>query len=98
MATQPVDGSQYKRITATAAGTTNVLVRKGTLHGVYLPATKTGTASLYDQNAGSAASTLICEIANTTGTIPTTVPFGLRVKDGLTVVTGGTVDFTLLYD
>lgn len=98
MATQPTDGAAYKRIAGTVAGTTDLKLEKGNLWRVFLPATKTGTVSFYDEVAGSAATSLIAEVANTVGTIPTSVEFGIRVRKGLRAVYGGTVDFTVVYD
>lgn len=95
---QPADGHQYKRINATAAGTTDVLTRKGNLIRIVIPANKTGTLSLYDQNAGTSAATLINDVPLTVGTIPTAVEFGIRVQKGLRIVSGGTVDCVVVYD
>ena len=98
MANQPFSGGQWKRISGTAAGTTNVMTTSGNLYSIYLPATKTGTASFYDQNAGTSSANFIFDLANTVGTIPTSLNLSLRVKNGLTVVVGGTTDMTVVYD
>lgn len=96
---QPVDGHEWQRISGTAAGTTNVLTRKGNFAGVFVPLAKTGTATFYDQNAGTSAATLMFEISNAiAGSVPPYREVNARVKNGLTVVVGGTTDLVVLYD
>lgn len=96
---QGKDLPSYIRISGTAAGTTNVLDRKGNFHRVIVPITKTGTATFYDQNAGTSATTLLGEVSNAVaGSVLPNREFGFRVRDGLTVVTGGTTDFIVVYE
>lgn len=86
------------RVSGTAAGTTLVLGRAGQFARVIVPATRTGTASFYDSStaAGTTAGNFLFAVANTTGSIPTSIEAGFRVKDGLAVVVGGTTDFTVV--
>ena len=96
---QGVDLPQYVRISGTAAGTTNVLTRKGNFHRVIVPITKTGTATFYDNASGSSSATLLGEVSNAiAGSVLPNREFGFRVKNGLTVVTGGTTDFLVVYE
>lgn len=98
MANQPFDSGIWTHITGTAAGTTNVKQTNGNLYRVIVPANKTGTASFYDQAAGSSAGAHMFDLPNTVGSIPTAIEVGARLRYGLTVVVGGTVDFTVVYE
>jgi len=89
----------WQRISGTAAGTTSLITRKGYFDKVVMTVSKTGTATFYDQNAGSSAANLMFEISNAVaGTAPNTYWVGARVKNGLTIVTGGTTDFVVVYE
>lgn len=96
---QPADLSSWQRINGTVAGTTNVLTRTGNLQRIVMTLSKTGTATFYDENAGTSSANHMFEISNAvSGTAPNVYEIGARVKNGLTVVTGGTTDFTVIYD
>jgi len=95
---QPISYPQWQRISGTASGTTNVTVNPSALYRVYVPANRTGTASFYDHSAGTAGTSFMFDLANTTGTIPTSIEIGVRLRNGLTVVTGGTTDFLVAYE
>lgn len=92
--------SQYKRISGTAAGTTVVMNRNGSLERIILGSNKTGTISFYDvaSSDGTASTNFIMAIDNTSGTIPSSVECGFRVKAGLVAVTGGTTDILAVYN
>ena len=88
----------YQRVSGTAAGTTTLLTSKGNFHRMITPLVKTGTATFYDNASGTSAATHIVEVSNAiAGTVPQ-YEMGFRVKDGLTVVIGGTTDFVVVYD
>lgn len=96
---QPVDAGQYVRISGTAVGTTNVLTRSGNFIRTIAPLAKTGTATFYDQNAGTSSATLLFALNNAiAGSVSPVQEYNFRVKNGLTVVTGGTTDFVLVYE
>ena len=96
---QGLDLPQYIRISGTAAGTTTVLNRKGNLHRVFVSTSKTGTATFYDNASGTTSATHLFELSNVVdGTAPAQREIGCRLKDGLTVVTGGTIDFLVIYE
>lgn len=95
---QPVDLPSYKRISGTAAGTTDVMVREGNFHRVIVPISKEGTATFYDQNAGTSAATLLGEVSNAVaGSVNVTREFNFKVKNGLRVVVGGTTDCLVVF-
>ena len=50
------------------------------------------------QAAGSSAGAHMFDLPNTVGSIPTAIEVGARLRYGLTVVVGGTVDFTVVYE
>lgn len=89
---------QYYRFSGTAAGTSVLLDRGGGIQRIIFPANKTGTVSLYDSASGTSATNFITDIPNTVGSIPSSLECGFRVKDGLTVVGGGTTDMTFVLD
>jgi len=94
-----IDYPQYERISGTSAGTTTILDRKGNFHRLFIPVSKTGTATFYDNASGTSSDTLLFEINNSiAGSVNPTKEIGLRVKNGLTVVTGGTTDFLVIYE
>jgi len=96
---QGKDLGQYVAVSGTAAGTTNVLTRKGNFHGVFCDGTAAGTIAFYDQNAGTSASTLIHTLdQNLVGTTPARVDYGFRVKKGLTAVATGVYDVVVIYE
>lgn len=92
--------AQWKRVSGTAAGTTVVFARNGSFERIVLGQNKTGTATFYDTDSasGTAATNYIATIDNTSGTVPHSVEVGIAVKKGLTVVVGGTVDMTVIYN
>lgn len=94
-----VPQAQYKRVTATAAGTTVLLDRGGAIVRMIPNNNQTGTLTLYDvaTAGGSASTNFICLIPNTQGTANTPVELGFRTKAGCIAVTGGTVDATFVY-
>jgi hypothetical protein len=89
-------GAQYQRVSGTAAGTTVVYPLPGVLYRVVLGQGKTGTVSLYDSD--SAVENLIAAVDNNSGTVPTFVDFGCRVKNGIVAVVSGTTDVTVIYN
>lgn len=96
---QPTDQGVYKRISGTVAGTTNLLQRKGNLYGLFITLSKTGTATFYDEAAGTSAGSHMFEISNAVaGSVNPQKIINARVKNGLTVVTGGTTDFMVIYE
>lgn len=97
---QPVSLSQYSVISGTAAGTTVIAARSANLVRVFVPASNTGTVSLYDcaTAGGTTATNAITSIACTVGTIPVSIEFGLTTFKGLTCVTGGTTNLVVIYD
>jgi len=96
---QGLDLAQYYRVSGTASGTTTILNRKGNFHKLFIPTTKTGTATFYDNASGTSSDTYLFEISNSVaGSVNPTKELGLRVKNGLTVVTGGTTDFLVIYE
>lgn len=99
---QPQTGYGYNHITGTAVGTTTVFAREGVLHSVIIPASKTGTISIYDSatGAGTATTNLVLTVDNAVnaGNLPTTLVVHSAMKNGLTMVTGGTTDVTVTYN
>lgn len=97
MADATNSGYEYKRIIGTAAGTTVVKSVPSVLKNVFFSQSKTGTADFFDTNlaTGTALSNqLFLPIPNVIGT-PNMYEFNYTLKNGLTVVVGGTVDFTI---
>lgn len=92
--------AQYKRMSGTAAGTTVFMDRNGSFEGVIIGTNKEGTVTFYDvaTAAGTAAGNYIVAVNNNSGTIPTRVEMGFRVKNGLVGVSGGTTDVTVVYN
>ena len=99
---QPQTGYGYNHITGTATGTAVVFAREGVLHSLVIPASKTGTISVYDSatGAGTASTNLILTVDNTLNAAvpPTTLMVHGAMKNGLTVVTTGTTDVTVMYN
>ncbi len=99
-----VSQSQYKRIAATAAGTTVLLDRNGSFERVLFNQNQTGTVTFYDvptiqgTTAATTSASLIGVMNNNVGSVPVAVPLMCRVRYGLVAVTGGTVDFTVIYN
>lgn len=94
-----INGFGQQRIVGTSAGTTQVYVGPVTLHNIYVGANKTGTASFYDCGtvSGTTSNNFLFDLANTVGSIPTSINFDVAVSKGITVVVGGTVDFNVIY-
>jgi len=92
--------ASYQHLAGTAAGTSVVLDRNGSLERVIFNQNQTGTVTFYDvaTAAGSAAGNLITTMNNNVGSIPTSVEVGARVRYGLVAVVGGTTDFTVVYN
>lgn len=95
---QPVSASQWKNVSGTAAGTTNLFARSGNLVRVIIPANTTGTVTFYDSATAATTSQNIVSIPCTVGTIPTSVEIGCSVHSGLTYVLGGTTALTIIYE
>jgi len=95
-----VSQSAYVHVTGTAAGTTVVLDRSGAFERVLFNQNQTGTVTFYDvaTAAGSASTNVISVMNNNVGSLPLSVPLKCRVRYGLVAVTGGTVDFTVIYN
>lgn len=89
------DGAQWYRVQGTAAGTTTIKDSRTVLYGVILGQNKTGTVTFYDSS--SAATNQVVAIDNTSGTQATSIQVGARMRNGITVVKGGTVDMTVIY-
>lgn len=93
------EGAQYYRISGTAAGTTVIKPSKTALYGIVIGQTKTGTVTFYDNATGTASGGLM-DVVNATagaGAIPTSIEVGARLRNGLTVVVGGTTDMLVMY-
>lgn len=95
-----ITGSSYNRFTNTAAGTAVITADEATIRGVYVPGATTGTVTIWD--ASSAAGTVanrMLEVANNTFDQPTTVPFDVRFRNGITAIaSAGTTDMTIIWD
>ncbi len=100
MSSQPVSGDQFTRISGTAAGTTVVSPDGATLKSVVWGGNFTGTLTFY--NVGSAAGTTaanhVIALNNNTGTIPDGIYPNFQMRNGITVVVGGTTDMTVGWD
>lgn len=84
----------YRNIT----GATTVTVKSGAglLKRIIINKPTNGTATLYDNTAGSG--TVIGTISYTNGTPPTYLEYGLNFTTGLTIVTtGANTDITVVY-
>ena len=92
---QPISSDQFARVNGTAAGTTAIKVSPTAFTRIIIGANKEGTVSFYDHPSG--ATNLIAVINNNAGSIPTNVDFGIQCKNGLTAITGGTTDLTVVY-
>jgi len=91
---QPVSGAEYRKFAA--VGTTVVRDSFCVLKNLFIPATATGTLSIYDvaTAAGTAAGNLVFTIPNIQGT-PLLYNFDWRLKTGMVVVAVGAANFTL---
>jgi len=100
MASQPITASQYKRINATAAGTTVISDSGCNLNSITMGANYTGTITFYDTgtSTGTTATNLLIAVNNNAGSIPTSIHPGVRTLNGLTAVSGGTVDMLIGWD
>lgn len=89
------EGAQWARVQGTIAGTTTLKTGKSALYTVLIGTNQTGTVTFYDDTTGT--TTFFASVVNTTGTQPTSLAIGARLRKGLTVVKGGTVDMTVMY-
>ena len=89
---------QAIQVQGTAAGTTVIRPRACELLRIILPSNQTGTATFYDTAiaGGTAASNYVLAVAQTAGSIPSGFEVGAAVSKGLTVVVGGTVNFSVI--
>lgn len=82
--------------TSTTATTTTVKSAPGALWRVVLnKPVASSTITIYDNTAASG--TKIATITNTTDVKPYFLDFGLRFETGLTIVTSGADDVTVVY-
>lgn len=95
---QPISGSQWTRVSGTAAGTTVVANAPTVLQKILLPSQKTGTVTIYDNASGTSATTLVAVIPNTNGTIPVSIDLGIQMRRGIVAETGGTTDFVVIWN
>lgn len=80
----------------TSAATTVVKSGGGTLWSITLnKPVASSTITIYDNTAGSG--TKIGTITNTTDVKPYDVPYGVRFETGLTIVTSGADDVTVVF-
>lgn len=87
---------QYSRVSGTVAGTAVVKsTGYGILHSVTSGLAKTGTATFYDNASGTSASSLLFALNN--NAISNHV-LDIRLKNGLTVETGGTTDLLVSFN
>jgi len=91
------EGAQWVRVSGTAAGTTVIKASRTALYTVVIGQSKTGTVTFYDHPTG--ATNLIMAVDNTiaAGAVPNSLEVGARLRNGLTVVTGGTTDMVVTY-
>ena len=82
------------------AATTVCKTSAGSLHGIIIGTPTSGSpVTIYDNTAASG--TVIAVLSPTTGTVPDDVDFGesgVDFSNGLTVVTTGTTDITVVFD
>lgn len=101
MSSQPISGANYLRVSGTAAGTTVVSSSAVSNFLRVLPnQNQTGTVTFYDSAtaAGTSAAGFIAIMNNNVGSLPTSVPIGIRTKNGLVAVVGGTTDVTVVWE
>lgn len=92
------EGAQWFRVQGTAAGTTTVKVGKTALYNVVIGQSKTGTVTFYDSASGTNSSYLMAvDNTVTAGAVPNSLAVDARLRNGLTVVVGGTVDMLITY-
>lgn len=94
---QPVSYAQYKLISGTAAGTAVICPHSSALVSVFIPANATGTVVLYNDASG-VSTDIIGTVTCTVGSIPTSIPFGCNLKNGLAYSGAGTYNMTVIYD
>lgn len=76
-----------------AASTAAIKTGPGTLRSIFVSSASTGTLAVYDNTAGSG--TKIVDTFSVAAGV--SYPFDAFFKTGLSVVVGGTVSYTVLY-
>ena len=98
---QPNSGFNWTNIIATAAGTVQVTDHDTRLRAVYIPASATGTVTIYDTTStlgtASAGTARALTFVNDTVDFPTYIPLDLQMKTGIVAVTGGTTNLTVIW-
>lgn len=81
------------------AGTTLITENSGVFHSIFIPVSTAGTIDFYDTNtkAGTAASNLILGTLPTIQGTPILWDFDWNLKNGLVIVTSGTVNANISY-
>lgn len=92
---QPSAGSNWTNVSGTAAGTTTIATGNPVLDAVVIPASKTGTVTIYDSASGTASKSI--EIVNDTVDFPTVIPLGIQMRYGIVAAVGGTASMTLVW-
>lgn len=95
------EGFAFKNLAA--AGTTKLIdSRKGFFKGVAVNSTFVGTVAIYDSSAGTPVGTTATDMIIATIGTPSITPqflaYNARVRNGLTVVTSGTPQVTVVYE
>ncbi len=96
MSAQPISGFQWTVVSGTAAGTTTITAHSAVLYGVFVSGATTGTVTFYDSASGTSAKSF--DMVNTTFDQPTTVPFQVQFKKGITYATSGTTSMVAIWD
>lgn len=85
----------YKQL----AATNQVKVGAGKLFGIQVSTTTGGTLAVYDSATASTSNGRIANtITVTAGTQYLSFPAGIWFSNGLYVVAGGTIEFTVVYE
>ena len=95
------EGFAFKNFTT--AGTTKLVdARKAFLKAVLVNSIFVGTIKVYDSSAGTPVGTTATDrIVSTIGTpsiAPQVLPYNARMINGLTIVTSGTPEVTVVYE
>lgn len=91
---QPTSGFQYKRISGTTIGTT--VIKANYLKNVIIGNNKVGTVTLYDDASGT-SSAVLTSISNSSS-VPASISFDTRLRNGLVAVAEGTTDLLITYN
>ena len=88
-------GHQWSKIAGTALGTTTLKTNSTILDSIFMPATATGTITIYDSASGTSAVNFT--VVNDTVDFPASIPLNIQLRKGLTYVTSGTTNALLIY-